>query len=82
MSRPIREPLAGEKGKGRAGEYPPELHPERASIRDRRVRPLQRKGVSAPVERHGVSRGGTRGGTANVNSPSVPYGAEGFCLSL
>ena len=28
-SRPIREPLVGAKGRGRTGEYPPELRPER-----------------------------------------------------
>ena len=47
-----------------------------------RVRPLQREGVLAPVERRGVSCGGTRGGTANENSPSVQVWTEGFCLSL
>ena len=32
LPHPVREPLVGEKGKGRTGEYSPELRPERPSV--------------------------------------------------
>ena len=75
-----REPLDGEKGRADGGEYTLELAPQRlmCPVGVLRERPLPRGRVLARREADLARGRRSRGGTANANSPSVPYGTEGF----